>query len=77
MSTTFKLARQRLEIITTIIGEVVGSVLALVFYYTIFVPFALGSKLGTDPLRRELNGENFWLNREPISSDLEKAKKQG
>lgn len=77
MGANFQLARERLGVITAIIGEVVGSTLALFFYFTFFVPFALIARISTDPLHRRSHAETEWLQREPIPSELEKAQKQG
>ncbi|MEL6269416.1 MAG: hypothetical protein AAFU54_11655 [Chloroflexota bacterium] len=77
MQENFKLARERLAVITGIIGEFLGSFIAIVFYWTFFVPFSLISRAGEDPLRRKIEGNAFWLERDPVPGDLEKAKKQG
>ena len=77
MRENFKLARERLGIITTIVGEAVGSVLAIVFYFSFLIPFALISIFTTDPLRKRPTENTFWLERDPISSELDRAKRQG
>lgn len=77
MQATFQLARERITTISLIIGEVVGSVIALSFYFTFFIPFALIALAGKDPLRRKIIGDPQWLDREPISTELDRAKRQG
>lgn len=77
MGENYKLARERVGIITAIIGEVVGSLLAIIFYFTFLIPFALITKLSSDHLQRHVSGNQFWLQREAISNELEKAKRQG
>lgn len=70
---------QRFTLITTILGEVQGRIVALAFYYTIFTPFAIAARLfGRDPLRRTASPE--WLKRTALpseSSDLQSARRQG
>lgn len=77
MQETFQLARERLAVITAIVGEVVGGGIAIVFYFTFFVIFALIAKLGDNPLRPHVEGPNFWVQREPVPTDLQKAQRQG
>lgn len=78
MQENFKLARERLGIITAIFGEAVGSLIALAFYFTILVPFALLARLGKDPLNRAVaTHDTYWQARDPISNALDKAKRQG
>jgi hypothetical protein len=70
-----QLAWKRLLVITAVIGDVQGRLIASLFYYTILVPFGIGTRLFSDPLRRD--GPSQWLDREPVSATLEDAKKQG
>lgn len=63
----------------TIIGEVYGDfqarLFAVLFYFTIFAPFALVARLFSDPLRiRRI--EPTWVARAPVGSTLEDAKRQ-
>ena len=48
----WQLAWHRFNIITGIISDTNARVVALIFYFTILVPFGLGSTLFADPLRR-------------------------
>lgn len=70
-----QLAWKRLLVITAVIGDVQGRLIASLFYYTILVPFGIGSRLFTDPLRLKSSAQ--WLERPPVASTLEDAKKQG
>jgi hypothetical protein len=70
-----QLAWKRLLVITAVIGDVQGRLIASLFYYTILVPFGVGTRLFTDQLRRD--GPSQWLERPPVSTTLEDAKKQG
>ncbi len=63
----------------TIIGEVYGDfqarLIAVLFYFTIFAPFALIARLSSDPLHlRQINKR--WIERPPVSSTVEDAQRQ-
>ncbi|MDX2162624.1 MAG: hypothetical protein SF162_14980 [bacterium] len=71
-------AWERLTVITAIIGDIQGRVIATVFYFTILVPFGLISVLVTDPLYRK--GEKrtpSWIKRDPVDNQLDGALRQG
>lgn len=70
-----KFAWKRFSLIAEIMGEVNGRVLAMVFYYTILVPFGLISKFLTDPLNRKTPPS--WIERQPLKRDLDSARNQG
>jgi hypothetical protein len=69
-------AWKRLGIISSIVGDTVARVISVLFYCTILVPFGLGSRLFSDPLRLH-QPQAVWLAREPLSHELEAAKQQG
>lgn len=72
------LAWKRFNVIAAIIGDVQGRAIATLFYFTIFLPFAIGSRVFSDPLRLKLSAiSKTWLSRAPIPTDLESAKRQG
>lgn len=75
MRDIFRLAWDRFGIITSVIADVQGRVIATGFYFTILVPFALISRLSSDPLRRVYTPG--WLDHPAVASDLESAKRQG
>lgn len=66
----------RLTIIGAIVGDANARVITLVFYFTILVPFGISSRLFTDPMRVKETAPS-WLDRAPVSSDLDAAKEQG
>jgi hypothetical protein len=68
-------AWKRFSLLTTIVGEYQGRFIVTAFYYTIFVPFGLGSRLFTDPLQRKETPR--WEDRPPVPTDLDSAKQQG
>jgi hypothetical protein len=75
---TIQLAWQRFKIITAVIGDVQGHLIATLFYFTVLVPFGLGSRVLSDPLSIRRNSTTTsWLDRPPVSEELEAAKRQG
>ena len=44
-------------------GDVVGRVFLTLYYFTLFVPFALGVRLWGDPLGLRPRGRSQWLER--------------
>jgi hypothetical protein len=72
------LAWERFKVITVIIGDVQGRFIATLFYFTILLPFGIGSRLFSDPLRQNHNpDEPRWLERPPLSEQLDAASRQG
>lgn len=72
------IAWERLKIISAIVGDVQSRGIAMVFYFTILVPFGVGSRLLSDPLHlRSDAATDSWLQRPPVDSDLESARQQG
>ncbi len=72
------LAWDRFRIITTIIGDVQGRLIASLFYFTILVPFGLASRIFSDPLGiKRTSTTTSWLDRPAIAEELEAAKRQG
>ncbi len=75
MSEIGRLAWERWKIVGEVYGDFQGRLFAVLFYFTIFVPFALGVRLLSDPLRlRRLSGE--WLKRSAVGSSLDEARRQ-
>jgi hypothetical protein len=70
-----RFAWKRFSLLTTIVGELQGRFLVTAFYFTIFVPFGLGSRIFTDPLHR--NDAPHWRERPPVPTDLDSAQQQG
>ncbi len=68
----------RYRIITQIMGDILGRVISTVFYFTILVPFGIGSVLLSDPLHRKpANMKPTWLERHPVGNDIDSAMRQG
>lgn len=71
----FKLAWERYKIFGQIFGDAQGRVFTQIFYFTIMVPFGIGVRVFMDPLH--LKEAVHWVDREPLSSSLEDARRQG
>jgi hypothetical protein len=65
----------RWKIISDIFSDFQARLIAVLFYFTIFVPFALGVRLLSDPLhlRKTLSS---WLDRTPVGTTLDDARRQ-
>ncbi|NDJ62714.1 MAG: hypothetical protein GYB67_16445 [Chloroflexi bacterium] len=48
----------------------------MLFYFTVLVPFGIGARLFSDPLRQRVSAP-AWIEREPVDNQLEAAKRQG
>jgi len=59
-----------------LVGDGNARAVSLLFYFTVFVPFALIARFFTDPLRIKTNASR-WLDRAPVPTDIESAKEQG
>jgi hypothetical protein len=74
----FSLAWSRFSLIASIFGEVQGYIISTLFYFTILIPFGIGSRLASDPLKiRSSFTDSKWLDRQPIPDDLDSARQQG
>lgn len=70
-----RIAWDRWKIIGEVFGDFQGRLFAVLFYFTLFVPFALGVRLLSDPLHLRTSPRR-WLDRAPVGSSLDKARKQ-
>ncbi|MDZ4769617.1 MAG: hypothetical protein SGJ24_10840 [Chloroflexota bacterium] len=79
MNEITRLAWARFGIITGILGDLQGRVIVTLFYFTVLVPFGIGSRLLSDPMRirREENRRPVWLDRPAVGISLEEAREQG
>ena len=76
MGEILRIAWDRFKIITALISDAEGRLVAMLFYYTVFVPFALGLRLFGDPLRQR-DKTPSWVERQPVPTDLDSARRQG
>jgi hypothetical protein len=65
----------RWKIIAEAFGDFQGRLFALVFYFSVFVPFALLTQLTSDPLQLRRPAHR-WLERTPVARDLDGARRQ-
>lgn len=72
---TWDVAWHRFNVISGIISDTTARVIAVLFYFTILVPFGIISTLFSDPLRRKESAR--WLERPPVPADIESAREQG
>jgi hypothetical protein len=70
-----RLAWKRWSILGDVYGDFQGRLFAVLFYFTIFVPFALGVRLFGDPLQIRRKPVR-WLERETVESSLDAARRQ-
>ena len=57
------------------IGDQLGRVVLTVFYFTLFMPFALGVKIWADPLDIRPHGSAKWLERKPVDQTLNESRR--
>jgi hypothetical protein len=57
-------------------GNMVARVVLTLFYFTIFVPFAVGARLFTDPLALKHSHESFWVARQTADQTLNEVARQ-
>ena len=57
------------------IGDTIGRVVLTVFYFTLFMPFALGVRYFGDPLALRLRGNSKWLERTTKDLTLEDTRR--
>jgi len=75
LSGLLRVAWDRWKIIGDVYGDFQARFFAVLFYFTLFVPFALGVRLLSDPLSiRQLPKK--WLDRVPVGSTVDEARRQ-
>lgn len=75
MRETVRIAWARWHVIGEAFGDFQARLFAVLFYFTLFAPFALGVRLFSDPLHIRRPPQN-WLQREPVGHTLEEARRQ-
>jgi hypothetical protein len=56
-------------------GDLIGRLVLTVFYFTLFVPFALGVRFFGDPLAMRTSGRPKWLERKTNDLTLEDSRR--
>ncbi|HML21336.1 MAG TPA: hypothetical protein PKD09_06805 [Aggregatilinea sp.] len=75
MSEILQIARKRWDIVGQAYADFQGRLIAVLFYFTIFVPFALAVRLASDPLHLR-KADTRWLDRTPVGTTLDDARRQ-
>lgn len=70
-----QLAWARWKIIGEVYADFQARLIAVLFYFTIFAPFALAARLFSDPLRIRTTDPG-WVERGPVGSTLDDARRQ-
>jgi hypothetical protein len=58
------------------IGDLIGRLFLMVFYYTIVLPFGVGVRLFGDPLDMSKGKPPAWHEREPVPVSIESSHEQ-
>ena len=58
------------------IGNLLARIVLTLFYFTVFIPFALGVRLFTDPLEIKTLPAKFWRDRTTGDQKLEDVLRQ-
>jgi len=66
---------KRNRVLVNIFADFQGRAVALIFFFTIMVPFGIGVRLLGDPLHRKAPIQ--WRPREAVGKTLEEARRQG
>lgn len=86
MREIWDIAWHRFTVIQDVVSDANARIIAVLFYFTILVPFGLMSTLFSDPLRNKMikgaDGKQkhaglAWFDREPVPSDHDSARQQG
>jgi hypothetical protein len=67
----------RWKVFSTTLGDFQSRIILMVLYFSIVIPFGLGLRLLSDPLRvKGSHREPAWLDRSPTRFTLEEARQQ-
>jgi len=72
---TLRKAWQIWKRIGQFIGDAVGRVVLTLFYFTLFVPFALGVRFFGDPLAMRPSSRGKWLDRTTHDLTIEDSRR--
>lgn len=65
-----------LKAVSTALGNLVGRIILTLFYFVLMPPFALWSRLTTDPLRLRQSNPAPWVSRAGAEEGLDAALRQ-
>jgi hypothetical protein len=71
----FDTAWERFNVIASVVSDANARAIAVLFYFTIVVPFGLIALLFSDPFRE--NAKPQWFSRDPVPTDIDSARQQG
>lgn len=86
MSEIWDIAWHRFTVIQDVVSDANARIIAVLFYFTVLMPFGIIYTLVGDPLRKKIvRGQNgqisntgqAWLEREPVPTDHDYARQQG
>ena len=72
----FNVAWERYKLLGEILVDFQGRAMAVLFYFTIMVPFGIGTRVFGDPLNIK-DRTPTWRERDSISTALDEARRQG
>jgi hypothetical protein len=75
MRELMQIAWHRFNVISGVVSDTSARVVSTLFYFTVLVPFGIGSVFFSDPMRTKEDAA--WLDREPVPTDIDSAKQQG
>jgi hypothetical protein len=58
-----------------VMGDFIGRLVLTIFYFTLFLPFGLGTRLFGDPLAIRRSGSSQWLERTTHDQTLDDARR--
>jgi hypothetical protein len=58
------------------LGNLIARVAMMIFYFTVFVPFAIGVRLFSDPLQTKTEPAKLWRSRTTRDQKLEDVMRQ-
>ena len=58
------------------LGNLIARVTMMIFYFTVFVPFAIGVRLFSDPLQIKTHPARLWRSRVTTDQKLEDVLRQ-
>lgn len=81
MRDIWDIAWHRFTVIQDVVSDANARIIAVLFYFTVLMPFGIIYTLVGDPLRNKtVNGKHSgqeWLDREPVPTDHDYARQQG
>ncbi|MEM9954156.1 MAG: hypothetical protein AAFV93_06970 [Chloroflexota bacterium] len=85
MQGLWDIAWHRFQVIQAVVSDANARIIAILFYFTILVPFGLGYSLTGDPfMQKQVTKDGkqrpagqAWHDRDPVPTDINSARQQG